>query len=179
MKKEVSISNKTIHVLSLILFFIPTFISFLLKFIISSNIYISIDYLKILLLIAIPILHELIHLMGFLIFAQLKVNELIFKPNKSSPLPYFRTNLSLSRDDYILILLLPCILLACSSIILSLLFFDIFYLFLMGYSISIAAGDLLLIKELFKLDSETEIIPLTDALGLTIVYNSQKFYKKI
>ena len=170
--KNIKIKTTKINILAIILFFISSAIFILIQSQLFNYIYIKIDLFIILTMILIPFIHEFLHFIGFITLGKLKPNQLIFKPNKSSPIPYFRTTIALRKNDYIFILLLPCIILTISSIYLALTYSNIICSFLVSYSLSMSTGDLMLIKELLILNTEDKIIPLADELGFSISNNA-------
>ncbi len=177
--KNIKIKTTKINILAIILFFISSVIFILIQSQLFNYIYIKIDLFVILTIILIPVIHELLYFVGFIIFGKLNPNHLIFKSNKSSLIPYFRTTLALNKNDYIFILLLPYIILTIFSIYLALTYSNILFSILMGYSLSMGSGDLILVKELMKLNKEDKIVPSNDELGFTILNSTQKPHKTI
>ncbi len=179
MPENISIKKAKINILALILFFIPSIVFILIQLKLFQYIYIKVAPFIVLTTILIPFIHELLHFVGFIIFGRLKPNQLIFKSNKSSLIPYFRATLVLNKNDYILILLLPCITLTIFSIYLALTYSNILLSILIGYSLSMGSGDLILVKELMKLNKGDKIVPSNDELGFTILNSTQKPHKTI
>lgn len=177
--KEIKLKLGEINILAIILLFIPSIVFILIQLKLFQYIYIKVDSFIVLTTILIPFIHELLHFVGFIIFGRLKPNQLIFKSNKSSLVPYFRTTLALNKNDYILILLLPCITLTIFSIYLALINNNILFSILIGYSLSMSAGDLILVKELLVLNKGDKIIPSNDELGFAILNNTQKLHETI
>lgn len=172
--QNIKVKIAKMNILSIILFFVTSIIFVLIQLKLYQYIYIDVDFLIVLITILIPIMHELLHFIGFIIFAKLKPNQLIFKSNKSSPIPYFKTTHALGKNEYILVLLLLCITLTCLSIYLSLKDNNILFSIIVGYSLSIGTGDLMLIKEFLKLSAKDEIISIEDEIGFTVLTNTYK-----
>lgn len=95
--QNIKVKIAKMNILSIILFFVTSIIFVLIQLKLYQYIYIDVDFLIVLTTILIPIMHELLHFIGFIIFAKLKPNQLIFKSNKSSPIPYFKTTHALGK----------------------------------------------------------------------------------
>ena len=176
MSKNIKPETIKMNILALILFFIPSFIFIIIQIKLSPFVYIKKDFSIILTIILVPLIHEFLHFVGFIIFGKLKPNQLIFKSNESSPLPYFRTNIPLNKNDYILVLLLPCMILICISICLALIYGNILFSVIIGYSLSMSAGDISLAIILLKLNTTNKIVPFTDELGFTIFNDTHEVF---
>ena len=115
--KEIIIDLRKINKTYLISFLTTIVVAILMLIIKTSPIYFKWRWIVLLFIVAVIILHEAIHAIGFILFAKVPLNKVKFGFHRQYYVPYCSAEGIMSKFGYIAALLLPNIVLGSIGII--------------------------------------------------------------
>lgn len=179
-KQLVTFDIKKIISISLFMFILPMAFAVLLKATVFKSSYGStklwyldliIYVVSILLLI---VAHELIHALGFKIFGKAKHKEIKFGIAPKQGMVFCTCSKPITAKAYLLTLILPIIITGVIPLIIVTIWGNIFWIIIFSFMISGGAGDIIMLKEVVKLDKKQLVLDHPKAPAFYLLYEEGK-----
>ncbi len=179
-KQLVKFNLKKIIVVSFFMFLIPLIISVILKITLFKRNYGSTNiwYLDIIIYVVsiflLIIIHELIHALGFMLFGKVKKEDIKFGVAPKQGMVFCTCNKPITAKAYILIIVLPVIITGIVPLIIVTIWGNIFWLIIFAIMVSGGAGDIIMLREVMKLDKNQLVLDHPQAPAFYILYEKGK-----
>jgi len=107
----------------------------------------SFSFLYLVWILALVLVHEMTHFLGYLIIARLKYNEIRFVWGNKKELPHFQPTVNIDSRTQIIINCLPLITVPIAAILILFITNNYAYFVLLGISLGLSGGDVVMCFE--------------------------------